>query len=276
MAAGPSSAGVRPMRCARPLTLAAVTAAAVWLAAAPADAQPAQFVLLKGTIVFPAGKAIPKRLPLNVNVNQQQCLKNGPILDESRIINEKNRGIKNVVVWLRPDNNNPKQSAIPKHKIHPSDSERKPAEVVIDQPCCMFVARITTARVGDMVVVKNPAPIAHNFFWTSALNGNFNVNIPAGQDFKFGKPLQPESSVIEYKCTIHPWMNGYFRIFDHPYYAVTDDTGSFEIKNAPVGNWRLVIWHETKGYLGGVNGRFGVPVQIGPNGGVLPPTEFDL
>jgi hypothetical protein len=35
-------------------------------------------------------------------------------------------------------------------------------------------------------------------------------------------------------------MTGYVRIFEHPYYAVTDENGNFEIKNAPVGKFRIV------------------------------------
>src|SRR5207248_1927486 len=71
-----------------------------------------------------------------------------------------------------------------------------------------------------------------------------------------------ESGPIEYKCSIHPWMNGYVRIFDHPYYAVTDENGNFEIKNAPAGKWRMIVWQEKVGYLGGKEGRFGTPIEI--------------
>jgi plastocyanin len=260
---------------ARLLALAAAFAAAATLTTRPADAQPAQFASIKGQVVLPVGKPIPQRPPLPVNVNQQVCLKNGPILDESRIVDPKTRGIKNVLVWLRPDNADPKKSAIPADKIHPDDAKRQPATVVIDQPCCMFTARITPARVGDMVEVKNPAPIAHNFFWVSAANGNFNVTIQPVMAFNFG-PLLPEAGVIEYKCTIHPWMNGYVKIFDHPYYAVTDERGNFEMKNCPVGKWRVVIWHERVGFLDGKAGRFGRPVDVTRTGGDMKVIEFDL
>ena len=70
---------------------------------------------------------------------------NGAILDESVIVNPKNRGIKNVVVWLRPDDTSP-AAKWKKEEIHPDDAKRKPADVVIDQPCCMFVERVTCAR----------------------------------------------------------------------------------------------------------------------------------
>ena len=71
-------------------------------------------------------------------------------------------------------------------------------------------------------------------------------------------------------------MNGYVRIFDHPYYAVTDEDGKFEIKNAPVGQFRIVYWHEN-GLRGGAKGRFGEPIKIaGKETMEMKPTDFDI
>ncbi|MCI0704607.1 MAG: hypothetical protein L0241_26420 [Planctomycetia bacterium] len=239
-----------------------------------ARSQPAQWTTIKGQVVFPAKKPIPERKALNVTQDKKHCLMNGPILDESILINAKNRGVKNVVVYLRPDNTDPK-SEFPKDKIHPNDAKRKPAEVVIDQPCCMFVKRITVARVGDTIVVKNPAPVVHNFFWTSDKNGDYNPNLAAKTDWKMPKPLVKEPGPIKYTCTVHPWMTGYVRIFDHPYSAVTDEDGKFEIKNAPAGKFRIVYWHEN-GVRGGAKGRFGDQIDIQGDTLDLKTIEFDV
>jgi len=63
-------------------------------------------------------------------------------------------------------------------------------------------------------------------------------------------------------CTIHPWMNGWVRVFNHPYYAVTDEHGNFELKNVPAGQFRVVVWHGSGGFLGGADGRDGQVVII--------------
>jgi hypothetical protein len=256
--------------------LASVVCAAVLCAAA---AQPPKWVTIKGQVVFPKGQEIP-RLPAlaNVNADPMHCLSKGPLPDEKFVIDAKTRGIKNVVVWLRPADPNPKAKFQPAD-IHPADAKRKPQDVVIDQPCCLFIPRIATARVGDTIVVKNPAPVNHNFFWTSANNGNLNVNVPPnGGRYVFANPLVNETSPIQYKCTIHPWMTGYVRIFDHPYYAVTDANGKFEIKDAPAGTWHIVSWHENVGFLGGKNGRLGVPLAVPTTDNTLEmkPTEFNV
>lgn len=229
---------------------------------------------VQGQVVFPADKQIPAQAPLAVGVDKPHCLSKGPIRDESVVVNPKSRGIKNVVVFLRPNNTN-LQAGFAANEIHPGDAKRKPAEVVIDQPCCMFVNRVTVARAGDTLVVKNPAPVAHNFFWDSANNGNHNSNIAKQADWKMPNPLVKESTPIQYKCTIHPWMTGYVRIFDHPYYAVTDEDGKFEIKNAPAGNFRIVFWHEN-GIRGGAKGRAGEPIVIAGPVTAVPPTDFDV
>jgi len=257
--------------------LAAVASvAAVASAFTPAAADDkAGWATLKGKIVYPAGKPVPERKKLDVSQDKAHCLSKGELLDESLIVNPKNKGIKNVVVWLRPDDKNPK-AKLPADKIFPADKNRKPATVVIDQPCCMFVNRVTVARVGDQIVAKNPAPVAHNFFWTSANNGEFNVTIPKESEWKMPEPLKAESSPIQFKCTIHPWMAGYVRVFDNPYYAVTDADGNFEIKNAPVGKFRMVVWQEKAGFLGGREGRFGTPVEIKGPAAEVKPMEFDI
>lgn len=254
--------------------LRGILAAAAFAGLSVAPARAAEWATLKGQIVFPKDKPAPKREPLNVTQDRDHCLSKGDILDESVIVNPKNNGVKNVVVWLRPNSKDAKARFAP-DEIHPSDAQRKPAQVSIDQPCCMFVERVTVLRPGDNLVVKNSSPIAHNFFWSSGNNGEYNVTIPKMDQWKMPEPIKPETPPIQYKCTIHPWMTGYVRVFDHPYYAVTDEDGKFEIKNAPVGTYRLVIWHEN-GFKGGAAGRFGEEVEIKGPVTDLGAIEFDV
>ena len=247
---------------------------AIVAASVASAADDAKWATLKGQVVFPEGKPIPKREALNVTQDKDHCLAKGDILDESVIVNPKNRGVKNVVVWLRPADEDPK-AKLTAAQIHPSDKSRKPATVTIDQPCCMFVDRVTVARVGDKLVVKNSAPVAHNFFWSSGNNGEYNVTVPKMEKWEMPQAIVAESPPIQYKCTIHGWMTGYVRVFDHPYYAVTDADGNFELKDAPVGKFRLVVWHEN-GFKGGAKGRFGEEVEIKAPTTTLKPIEFDI
>ena len=223
------------------------------------SANAADWATVKGQVVFPAGKAIPKQAPLTVTQDKAHCLSKGPILDESVIVNPKNRGVKNVVVWLRPDSTDNK-AKLAKKDIFPGDARRNTVEHVITQPCCMFNDRVTLARVGDKIVVKNPAGTSQ-LFLVQRQQRRVQPDHPQDGEFKMPNALVAEGPPIQYKCTIHGWMTGYVRIFDHPYYAITDEDGKFEIKNAPAGKYRIVYWHEN-GYRGGAEGRFGDPIVI--------------
>jgi hypothetical protein len=42
-------------------------------------------------------------------------------------------------------------------------------------------------------------------------------------------------------------MNAYVGVLDHPYYAVTDADGKFELKTLPPGTYTIEAWHEKLG-----------------------------
>jgi len=62
-------------------------------------------------------------------------------------------------------------------------------------------------------------------------------------------------------------MGGYLFVFAHPYFAVTDQHGNFEIKDAPAGKYRLIVWHERTGWLLGDQrpSKDGKLITIAPN-----------
>jgi hypothetical protein len=53
--------------------------------------------------------------------------------------------------------------------------------------------------------------------------------------------------MIPIKCNQHPWMKAYAGVMDHPFFAVSDSSGKFEIRGLPEGTYNLVIWHEVLG-----------------------------
>jgi hypothetical protein len=222
---------------------------------------------IKGRVVF-AGDKIPERLALNVTVNQKECLKNGPILSEAYVINKKNKGVRWAVVWLIASKD-PKE----KLEIHPSLKELKDKEVVVDQPCCAFEPRVVVVREGQTLVIKNSAEIPHNFKMDSPSGKNPSINptIPPGSKFQLPDPdnkdakgLVAEPNALPVRCTQHPWMECHVRVYNHPYFAVTDEDGNFEIKNAPARACRLVVWQESKGWVVGEKDpdKFGIEITI--------------
>jgi hypothetical protein len=42
-------------------------------------------------------------------------------------------------------------------------------------------------------------------------------------------------------------MKSYIAVIKHPYHAVTGNTGAFELKNLPPGDYTIEAWHEKLG-----------------------------
>jgi len=241
-------------------TVALLAGLSVFVSArsARADNDASEWGTLKGRIVF-AGDAIPQPKQIDVNKDPAACLAKGPLFSEELVINPKNRGVRWVFVWLTPE---PGKKPL---KIHPRLVQVKEKKVTIDQPCCQFVPHALALREGQDLVAKNSAGIAHNIHWTGnpLKNPGGNVIVPAKQEFVIQGLLADNRAPVLISCDIHGWMKAYARVFDHPYFAVTDADGSFEIKNAPAGKFRMVVWHDT-GWGRGL--RDGTPVVIKGNG----------
>ena len=207
------------------------------------------FGTLKGQVVF-AGDAIPERKPLNVN--NVACLVKGPILDDTWLVDPKTKGVANVLVFLVP----PKGGTLPENPKLPQPGPT----VLVDQPCCQFIPRLSVMRANQKVRALNPMTIAHNVVIQGFKNA-INVQIPAGREVTLD--LQPElGRPLAVSCGAHAWMTGKLWMFDHPYYAVTNANGEFEIKGVPAGMQNIVMWHEAIGYVGGAAGRAGKPFEI--------------
>ena len=88
---------------------------------------------------------------------------------------------------------------------------------------------------------------------------NFDEKSPASSSVKLVvkaaslKVLDPKLAAdkrqITLKCDIHPWMEGWIMVFDHPFFAVTGPDGSFEIRGVPAGKQQLILWQESTGFV---------------------------
>lgn len=255
------------MRCRVCVALAALIAGLGFGLQNPTAAQaPTDWATIKGQIVYDGTP--PARKPLNVNKDQAHCLAKGPLLSEDWVVNKTNKGVQWVFVWLQPMDSKAKMP------INPALAQIKNKDVSIDQPTCQFVPHALGMRQGQDLVAKNSSPVAHNVNWTGGLNNpGGNVIVPSKSSHTI-TGLKADRFPISISCNIHPWMKAYARVYDHPYFAVTDADGKFTIKDAPVGQYRLVVWQESIGYLGGAAGRNGQPITIQKGGTNLEPIKI--
>ncbi len=134
-----------------------------------------------------------------------------------------------------------------KNPVRTKGDEKIPPEaVILDQRGCMYHPRVTAARVGQEVTFVNSDPIFHNVRSVTTKNQRFNVAMPK-KDQKITKVFTKPELFLQAKCSVHPWMGAYVAVMDHPYYAVTDSTGTFRLPELPPGKYTVEAWHEVFG-----------------------------
>jgi hypothetical protein len=193
------------------------------------------------------------------NNDKELCFK-GDTSAQMWKVNATDKGVANVVVWLRA----------PEGKVFdvPEDQHKRTDTVKIDQPHCAFEPHVVAVfpsyfdikakeqkPTGQKFEVLNSAPVPHNTAWSGdkLLNAGKNEILkPKGEMKVDAVPGKPKAAgaeeLLSINCNIHQWMNAKAWIFDHPYFAVTKDDGSFEIKGVPEGTELvLAYWHESFG-----------------------------
>jgi hypothetical protein len=222
------------------MTRALIIGLSVFLmASGRAVAQGAGQGTIKGRVVW-AEKGLPERQPIDVQVDKVHCLSKGKLFKDEWIIHAKSKGLRYVCVYLAPIE---KDAKLPV----PEALKKPPAtKVEMDQPCCKFVPRSVALREGQTLLVKNSSPVTHNYRYLGDQKNNLgaSLNMKAGTNLEI-KGLNAQSAPLQVNCDMHKWMYGSIFVFNHPYFAMTDENGNFEIKNAPAGTWQLVFRHES-------------------------------
>jgi hypothetical protein len=221
---------------------------------------PAGWGTVKGRIVW-GGASVPERravAAVATHTDKKHCLSRGELFEENVVVNTKNDGLRWAFVSIGDGTDADKAPP-----IHPDLKEIKQKEVVMDQPCCMFVPHVLGMRQGQVLVAKNSAPVLHNFKWTGSVLLGVGGNITlAPKSEKRIADLPANRLPISINCNIHPWMSAQVAVFNHPYFAVTDGNGAFEMVKVPAGKLRLRVWHESSGFLGKAAGKKGQPITV--------------
>lgn len=201
----------------------------------PSACQGQEWSTLTGRIVVTGD--VPKPIALDITRDEEVCGTFG-LTDGSLIVNPKNGGLQNVVVWLSS------KKPVPVHPDFPTTP--KPAK--LDNKDCTFQPRIVKLRTGQILQSTNTDPVSHNVAVYGRRNTPFSIIVPRDQPLERSFNRE-ELKPIRVDCSIHAWMRSYLIITDHPYSAVTDTDGNFTIPKLPAGNWEFRFWHERSDYL---------------------------
>jgi plastocyanin len=115
--------------------------------------------------------------------------------------------------------------------------------VTLDQNGCHYKPHVMGVQVNQKISITNSDKTTHNVHPTPSLNKEWNQTQAVGAapiEQSFARP----ETLIPVKCNQHPWMKAYIGVTKHPLFAVSNESGAFEIKDVPVGTYTVVAWRE--------------------------------
>jgi plastocyanin len=186
---------------------------------------------IKGTIKW-EGKAVKNKV-IDMGSADPVCteMHAGQELREEKTIINGNGTLKNVVIYLEG--------------VEKKDWPVRADTVTLDQKGCQYVPHVVAIQVGQKLEIRNSDKTTHNVHFKSKYNGDWNKTqsevgtVPPDKEVS-----RPEIGSAFFKCDIHTWMESRVAIFDHPFFAVSGEDGSFSIADVPPGTYKLKAWHE--------------------------------
>jgi hypothetical protein len=115
-----------------------------------------------------------------------------------------------------------------------------------------FAPHVVLLQVGQSLeLAQADAPRVDNFHWAPVKNSPFNIITQEDKPHVVEpKVLRfPEKVPTQIRSDINLWKKSYLLLLDHPFMAVTDAEGRFEIPDLPPGTHQFKVWHERSGYL---------------------------
>ena len=169
------------------------------------------------------------------------CLVDGKVPPDDQLVIDSEGGLRDVFIILTPAESG---ATIP---VHPSYQEPTAVALQLDNSKCRFVPHAMAVVVGQTVRLTNSDSVGHNCKIAS-MNNEHNINLPAGGEAEI-KLDSSDRVPANVTCDIHPWMDAVILAKEHPYVAITQPDGTFQMNNVPEGEWKLQFWHYRFGFL---------------------------
>jgi hypothetical protein len=123
--------------------------------------------------------------------------------------------------------------------------------LLLDQVGCEYHPTVVVVRVGQPLKIRNSDDTLHNIHPRPTLNKEFNVGQPR-KGMEVTRSFDQPELMIPTGCDVHPWMRSYISVLPHPFFAVTREDGTYEIKGLPDGEYEVEAVH---GVLKSVTGK---------------------
>jgi len=112
---------------------------------------------------------------------------------------------------------------------------------VMDQRNETFVPHVLAITTGTTVDFPNSDKFYHNVFSLSKTRPFDLGRYAAGNS----RPIRfDRAGIVRVFCDIHSHMNAYILVFSHPFFAMTNADGRYQIENVPPGTYGVIAWNE--------------------------------
>lgn len=115
--------------------------------------------------------------------------------------------------------------------------------VVLTQKGCRFDPHVLGIMAGQELKIRNFDKLMHIVHVRPEDNREWGFSQDRVGDERV-KVFDTPERFIRIFCDVHTWMVAWLAVLDHPFYAVTDPRGRFEIKGLPPGTYTVEVWHE--------------------------------
>lgn len=191
---------------------------------------PSRYQTLSGTINFTGRR--PKTFRIDTSADPI-CTKLNPELKTEWT--EGNRGkLANVFVYVESES------------LQTYSYNQPTTPAALEHKDCRYVPRMLGVRVGQPLTIMNNDSTVHNTHPTPKLNVEWNQSQRPDSEPLMKTFPKPER-FIPFKDNQHPWEKAYVGVFEHPFFGISDQQGSFRIEGLPPGQYKVVAWHESLG-----------------------------
>lgn len=181
---------------------------------------------IEGTVTY--NGILPALEKVEISKDQEICGQTEKV--NEKLLVGKNRGLQNVVVSIVD---------IGKGKAF------EEATAVLDQRDCRYTPHVVLVPNEKPLRILNNDGILHSVRTHSSKNPAFHK-----AQSKFKKEMVEtfgQAEFIQVSCDVHSWMSGWIVVQEHPYFAVTNESGEFHLTRVPAGTYQLRFQHEFLG-----------------------------
>lgn len=182
---------------------------------------------ISGTIKWSG--PVPRQLDFPVTKDPRICdPENKKSVSLDRLVVGPEGGVANTIVYL-------KNISAGKTMEIPEQRRR------LDQKHCRYIPHILLVPQNGNLQMQSSDATLH----TIHMDGAASYNLPFPFPNQISARAMSTPGLVNLRCNGgHVWMNAEMMVVTHPYYAVTDESGRFELTGVPPGTYQIAAWHE--------------------------------